>query len=95
MRRSIKLYIDSEMYARMSLLSRGERSLMDFIMREMVDNSLTLEGKIGSQAVDYTGLTRNSIKVLTARLVQQGFLSRGERPFEVIVEPLLVSKDGI
>lgn len=90
-RRSITMFKDTELYTHMQILSRGERALLDFILKEMDDglNTIILNGDVMQRVIDSTGLTKGTIDVFTSKLKKEGFISKALLAYEYVVDPRL------
>lgn len=83
---------DSELYEKMQDLTKGERSVLDFLIKyiERDLNTITLGGDMKDLLLSTTGMTAGSIKVTLSKLGKMGFLDRTIVPNEYLVSPSLV-----
>lgn len=90
-RRSITMFKDTTLYAHMKVLSKGERTLLDFILKDMSDglNTVTLNGDGMQRAIAETGLTKGTIEVFTSKLKKEGFINKALLAYEYVVDPRL------
>jgi hypothetical protein len=89
-RRSI-LMIKGPLYDKMSSLSKGKRTLLDFILKNMTPtlNTISLGGDTRAKCLEETKLTTGTISVFTSELVDLGFIEKTGVPYEYLVDPRL------
>lgn len=83
---------DSELYGKMQSLTKGERSVLDFMIKyiEKDLNTVTLGGEMRNMLLDVTGLTDGTVKVILSKLGKEGYIDRTVLPNEYLVNPSLV-----
>lgn len=82
---------DSELYGKMKDLTRSERAVLDFLIREMAKhmNTVTIGGETRELLISEVGISTGTISNVLSKLKDEGFIDKTVLPNEYLVSPSL------
>lgn len=82
---------NSRLYRKLKMLTKGQRSLLDFILANMGEgtNSLVVNQDTLDKLLDSTRLAKDTIPSMLSLLKKNGFIDKAVLPYEYIVHPTL------
>lgn len=87
----VMLKKDGKLYAHMKDMTKTERALLDYLVKEMADdlNTVVVGGPVRVALLEELGITEGSLRVLLSKLKKEGFIDKTALPNEYLVDPRL------
>lgn len=82
---------DSDLYSKMKDLTKAERSVLDFLIKEMAEdlNTVIIGRETRELLLKEASISRGTVSNVLSKLKEAGFIGKTVLPNEYVVSPLL------